>query len=214
MAVTIDRGAKQRIGGAGTATATRGRRWCLRFGMTASSWDGWAKHQSNPYVAIDYFFESSALVTVVSIYTCTGVRGYGHMYYVVMVPVLDSVFLGAGLRCAFWRWGPGVVKYKPYQAAVLPAGPCVLPVTYIGCLGPAATVPWHVRFHFLCAHAAMTFLMHQTDAARSVAGEQPAEPRTSIMKPFSRAAIYAMMFLDVLSDLALSRSLLTVVLPH
>ena len=74
------------------------------MGMSASSWDAWAKLHVNPYVAMSYFFVSAAPSSMAAAYMCTGVRGEGLMYYVVSVPlVFYTVAVTIALSC-FWRW--------------------------------------------------------------------------------------------------------------
>ena len=199
----------------GLASLTvRARGWCLRFGMTASSWEGWAEQHVNPFVAVGYFCGSAGMANAALAYICTGVRGDDQMFYVVIVPLVSFVVMGTAIDCSLWRWGPAFVNNKLYQAVVQLSTLCGLPLFYMGYLGPEATVPWHDRFHFLCAHAIFTFFIVQKCTAGAVPGEQPTEPRTSIMQPFCRSAIHALMMLDATSDLTLSRSLLTAVCPQ
>ena len=107
-------------------------------------------------------------------------------------------------------WGPIAANYKLFQAVGMLSVLCSLPMLYGATWGPDATVPWHDRFHFICAHAVMFFGLEACSAG-GVTGEYPAEPRTSIMQPLCRSAVCARMVFDALSDLALSRSLLAAV---
>ena len=54
----------------------------------------------------------------------------------------------------------------------------------------------------------------QYTSAGALPAEHPAEPRTSIREPVLRSVIHALMMIDALSDLALTRSLLEVVRSH
>ena len=192
----------------------RGIAWCRRLGMSSSAWDSWAGQHVNPYVAIGYFFSAAALTDAAAAYICTGIRGDDHMYYVVMVPLV--CFIGA-IICnhgIFWRWGPAAVHHKLYQPTQAFTSLCLLPLAYVGFLGSEASVPWHDQFYFLCIYSLFLFAMLQCASAGAVAGEHPAHPRTSIMEPFCRSALRALMLVDAISDLALSRSLVTAVCPQ
>ena len=183
--------------------------------MTASSWEGWAELHVNPFVAMGYFYGFAALERAAAVYICTGVRGDDHMFYVVIVPLVSFVVMGGtALDWFVWRRGPATVKHKLFQAFVVLSTLSSMPMLYVGNLGPEATVPWHDRFHILCATAIITFCGHQRCSAGLIPGEHPAEPRTSIMEPFCRSAIHALVVLDAVSDLALSRYLLTAVCPQ
>ena len=94
---------KTRHGVAKWGYNAQGRAWCRRLGMSASSWDGWAKLHVNPWVAMSYLFSSVVLGSSVIIYMCTGVRGEGHMYYVVLVPLSCDSALCIATTISFWR---------------------------------------------------------------------------------------------------------------
>lgn len=79
-------------------------------------------------------------------------------------------------------------------------------MTYVGYLGTEETVQWWAKFHFFCAQALLTFSLIQAYSAGALPGEQPAEPRTSVMETFRRPALRAPMLLDAVSGLALVRS--------
>ena len=136
----------------------RGRLRCLRFGMTASAWDGWTQQHFNPYVAMCYLFGSAGLANAAASYIITGVRGDDQMYYVVMISLVCLVALKTGLDCCLWRWGLAVVNHKLFRAVAVLAAICTLPKNYVGYLGPDATAPWHDRSHFMCVHAVFIFL--------------------------------------------------------
>ena len=179
--------------------------------MSASSWDGWAKLLVHPCVAMGYYFIFSAPSFMIAAYMCTGVRGEGHMYYVVLVPLVFYTFVSIASSICFWRWGPAVAHYKLYGSVAAFAILSTLPVTYVGYLGPGATMPWHNDFQWLVVSCLNVFSTLQVTSAGSVAGEHPAEPRTSIREPVLRSAVHAVMVLDAFSDLSLTRSLLRVV---
>ena len=181
------------------------------MGMCASSWDGWAKLHVNPGVAMGYYFASAAPICTISAYMCTGVRGEGHMYYVVLVPLVIYTVAGVAIIISFWRWGPGIVHHKHYQPFISVMALGMVPVTYVGYWGPVATVPWHNRLHWLVVSGVSTFSGLQYTSAGGLPGEHPAEPRTSIREPVLRSALHALLLLDAESDLALTRSLLEVV---
>ena len=181
------------------------------MGMCASSWDGWAKLHVNPGVAMGYYFASAAPICTISAYMCTGVRGEGHMYYVVSVPLVFYTVVLTALVICFWRWGPAVAHHKLYQPAVAFASLGIMPVTYAGYLGPNETMPWHNELHWLVVCCFNVIIGLQYTSAGGLPGEHPAEPRTSIREPVLRSAILALMMLDANSDVALTRSLLEVV---
>ena len=183
-----------------------GSAWCLRLGMSTVSWDGWAKLHVNPSVAIGYYYVSWFLATAISAYICTGIRGEELVQTVVLVSLVCYTATWAGMGCIFWRFGPSVAHNSLYQRVMALASLCLVPCTYVGFLGPDATVPWSDRFHFLCVNSLWTFVMLQNSAAGGVAGEHPAEPRTRIMEPFLRSAILTLMLVDAISDFALARS--------
>lgn len=205
---------KVRQGGAQWGHNAPGRAWCLRLGMSASSWDGWGKLHVNPCVAMGYYFSSFVLSSSTMAYMSTGVRGEGHMYYVVLVPLGCYTFVCIAGAISFWRWGPAVAHHKVYQHVTAFASLGIMPICYVGYLGPEATIPWHNNLHWLAVSCVSVFLLLQTTSAGGVPGEHPAEPRTSIREPVLRSSLHALVFLDALSDLALIRSLAKAVCSH
>ena len=203
---------KSQYGGA--ASRHDGRAWCRRFGMSASSWDAWAQLHVNPSVAIGYFFCSHVLYSSSSAYICTGVRGEGPMYFVVLIPFVFNTVGNVAIIVLFWRWGPTVAHHKVYQPVLAILGLCTMTLVYVAFIGPAATVPWNDRFHSDTAVYFGTFWQLQAGVAGFLPGEHPAEPRTSIREPFLRSALQALMAIDALTDLELSKSLMAAVCPH
>ena len=203
-----------RQGVAKRSCTERGRALCLRLGMSASSWHGWAELHVNPCIAIGYFMSSMALALGAIVSLCTGVRGEGHMYFVVLVPLGFEAVVGSAVAALFWRWGPVVAHHKLYQPVPAFLALCAMPVCYVAFLGPEATVPWHNSFYSLILLSALVFAMIQVAGAGLVPGEHPAEPRVSIREPVVRAALLALMMLDAFSDLALTRSFLNAVCSH
>ena len=210
----LDNESKVRHGAAKGGSSAWGRAWCLRLGMSASSWDGWAQLHVNPCVAIRYFFSSFVLYSSTAAYMCTGVRGEGHMYFVVVVPVASHTVLCLAIAVMFWRWGPTVALHKLYQPVPALLTLCLLPLAYATFLGPAATVPWHNSFHSISVVCFGSFWQLQLGAAGFLPGEHPAEPRTSIREPLLRNTVQALMSFDALTDLELSKSLLAAVCYH
>ena len=136
------------------------------------------------------------------------------MYYVVLVPlVFYSVVLTAA-SISFWRWGPAVAHYRLYQPALAVAAMSIMPMIYVGYLGPEAPVPWHNSLHWLVVSCITIFFGLQHLSAGGMPGEHPAEPRTSIRGPVLRSALQALMLIDAYSDLAVTRSLLLAVCCH
>ena len=189
----------------------QGRTLCLRLGMSASSWDGWGKMHDNPCVATGYFFPSVILASSTMAYLCTGVRGEGYMYYVVLVPAACDAVVTFAVAILFWRWGPAVAHHKLYQPVPAFLSSCVMPMAYVAFLGPEATMPWHNSFYCLAIITILVLSMLQAAGAGIVPGEHPAEPRTSIREPIVRSALQALLLLDAFSDLALIRSFLNAV---
>ena len=192
----------------------RGRAWCLRLGMSAGSWDGWAKMHANPLVAMCYFFLSYFLATSAMAYMCTGVRGEGYMYFVVLVTFGCDVVVNSAVLALFWRWGPAVVHHKLFPAGPVFLALCGMPMCYVAFVGSEATVPWNDSLHCLSIMCSVVVFMLQASAAGLVPGEHPAEPRTSIREPIIRAAMLTLLFLDAFSDLEVIRSLLMAVCSH
>ena len=154
------------------------------MGMTASSWEGWAELHVNPFVAMGYFYGFAALERAAAVYICTGVRGDDHMFYVVIVPLVSFVVMGGtALDWFVWRRGPATVKHKLFQAFVVLSTLSSMPMLYVGNLGPEATVPWHDRLQFLCAHAVFTFWIIQKCTAGAVPGEHPADQHHGAFLP-------------------------------
>ena len=183
------------------------------MGMTASSWEGWAEQHVNPHVAIAYFFVPNALAIATVAYLCTGIRGDDHMYYVVLVTLVVFVLFHTGTQFAFWRWGPNFAHSKVFQHVMVLTTVCSMPILYVGFLGPDSTVPWNDRLHYVSVHGLAIFFLLQGAASGGMAGEHPAEPRTSIWEPFCRSAVQALTLVDAASDFALTRSLLAAVCP-
>ena len=192
----------------------RFRAWCLLLGMSASSWDGWAKLHANPCVAICYFFPSVILESITAGYSCTGVRGEGHMYFAVLVPLACHTVVVIAVTICFWRWGPAVAHHKLYLPVLAFLALCTTPMCYVAFLGPEETVPWNNSFHNLAIVCFGLFWLLQAASAGLVPGEHPAEPRTSINGPVIRCALQALLLFDAFSDLALTRSLLAAVCSH
>ena len=192
----------------------RGRAWCLRLGMSAGSWDGWAKMHANPSVSMSYFFLSYSLATSAIAYMCTGVRGEGHMYFVVLVPFGCDVVVNSAVLALFWWWGVVIAHHKLYPAVPAFLALCAMPMCYVAFLGSETTVPWNNSFHCISIMCLVSFFMLRAAASGLVPGEHPAEPRTSIMEPIIRASTLTLLFLDAFSDLAVIRSLLVAVCSH
>ena len=127
------------------------------MGMCATSWDGWAKLHVNPCVAMGYYFVASVPACMIPAYLCTGVRGEGLLYDVILVPLAVYTAVGAAIIISVWRWGPGFMHHKLYQPVVAFASIGIVPVTYAGYLGPEATIPWHSRLHFLVVYCGIAF---------------------------------------------------------
>ena len=138
----------------------------------------------------------------------------GHMYYVVLVPLVFLTTVTTAVTICFWKWGPAVAHHKLYQHLSAFAALGSMPLAYVGYLGPEPTIPWHNNLHWLIVSGLNAVAQLQTASAGSVAGEHPAEPRTSVREPVLRSTVHALMLLDACSDLALSRSLLRVVRSH
>ena len=137
----------------------RGRAWCLRLGMSAGSWDGWAKLHMNPYVAMGYFFIFHALGTASAAYMCTGVCVDGLTYYVLLAPLLCFSVSWTVAGFAFWAWGPAIAHHKLYKPVMALGALMLLSIAYMGCLGPDDTVPWQNRFQSLCVSSVWIFVM-------------------------------------------------------
>ena len=151
---------------------------------------------------------------MIAAYMCTGVRGEGHMYFEVLVPLVFYTVVLTAASVSFWWWGPAVAHHRLYQPALAAATFCVMPMLYVGYLGPEVTVPWHNNLQWLVVCCMSIFFGLQHTSAGVMPGEHPAEPRTSIREPFLRSALQALMLLDALSDLAVTRSLLRAVCSH
>ena len=181
------------------------------MGMSATAWDGWAQLHVNPYVAMGYYFVSTTLMTVTAAYMGTGIQGEGHIYYVALVSLVFNIIVCTAATIAFWRWGPAVAHHKLSQPALAIAGLCLTPMFYVGYLGPEATIPWHNGLQWLLVSGLHIFFFLQSASAGGMPVEHPAEPRTGIMEPVLGSALHALMMVDALSDLCLTRSLVEVV---
>ena len=189
----------------------RGRAWCRWWGMSANSWDGSAMLHVNPYAAMRYYFLLAIPSSMLAAYMCTGARGEGHMYYVILVPVGFYTTACTSQTILFWRWGPTIVHHKLYKPFSAFAALGTMPLTYVGYLGPEATVPWHNDLHWLVVSCLNSIFTFQVTSAGGLATEHPAEPRTSIREPVLRSAVHALMFIDACTDLAVTRSFVRVV---
>ena len=94
---------KLRRGVAKWGCNARRRVLCLRLGMCASAWDGWAELHVNPCVAMGYFFLSLSVATIGMGYICTGIKGEGPMYFVVFAPLAFHTIADIGIAVLFWR---------------------------------------------------------------------------------------------------------------
>ena len=113
----------------------------------------------NPYGAMRYFFIFHALGNASAAYICTGIRGDGLTYYVLLASVLCFTVSWTVAGFAFWAWGPAVAHYKLYKPVMALGALMVLSITYMGCLGPDDTVPWQNRFQSLCVSSVWIFVM-------------------------------------------------------
>ena len=138
-------------------------------------------------------------------------EGRGSHVLYGLVPYCLGFCLYRSFSRPFWRLGPAVSHHTLYPPVPAFLALCGMPLCYAAFLGPEATVPWHNEFYSLILMSVVVFAMVQACAAGLVLGEHPAEPRTSIREPFLWASLLALMVLDALSDLALTRSFLTAV---
>ena len=136
------------------------------------------------------------------------------MYYAVSIPLVFYIFVSTVAIISIWRWGPVIVHHKLYQPVLTLGALGTMPLLYVGYLGPEATMPWHNNSQWLVVNGFNLFAVLQAAAAGGMPGEHPSEPRTSIREPFLRSALQALMLLDALSDLAVTRSLLRAVCSH
>lgn len=192
-------------------TRARGRAWCLRLGMTSSSWEGWAQMHVHPLVAMQFYFLPTIGVLLNGVYLFTGLSMDTNslLFYAVTLPHALSIPVGVVLNCAMFRFGPQVVFHRMYQPMVLFTVALGGPVWYVGYIGPQESVPWNNRFHFLVFGSAFMLLAHLSGAAGGIPGEHPAEPRTSICKPVLHATIQTLRLNDALTDLSLIAELVT-----
>ena len=188
----------------------RGRAWCLRFGMTASSWDGWAKMHVNPFVAMRFFFLSAACDVLTQAYVSTSLPMHRSMLlYVVTFPHLLQLVITLTVLCAMFRKGPQIVFHSMYPPVILLVVLLGLPACYLGYIGPLDTVPWNSRLKFSVVTSINLAFKHLSAAAGALPGEHPSEPRTSISKPVFRAFIQTFRVIDSITDLSLIGELLT-----
>ena len=166
-----------------TAYSAQGRLWCLRLGMTASSWDGWAKIHVNPLVAIRFFFLPTMGDILLRYYLFTSLPVNGSLlFYAVTLPHSINIAECVAGSCAMFRIGPQLVQHRMYPLGVVAAVSLALPVWYVGYIGPPGTVPWNNRFKLLVYGFVADLLAHLAGAAGWLPGEHPVEPRTSIRK--------------------------------
>ena len=182
----------------------RGRAWCLRLGMTASSWDGWAKMHVHPLVAMQFFFLSTMVDILSRSYMLTGLPMDGSLLcHAVTLPHNLNIAVCVAGTCAMFRVGPQVVFHRMFPLLVLATVSLALPLWYVGYIGPQDTVPWNNRFKFLVYGSVHNLFSHLAGAAGWLPGEHPVEPRTSIRKPVYSAIIKAMRLCDSLTDMSL-----------
>ena len=186
-----------------------GRAWCLRFGMTASSWHGWSKMHVNPFIAMRFCFLSAAGHTLTNVYIATSLpMPRSMLFYVATLPFLLHAVVMVALACAMFRLGPQVAFHRTFPLAWLSMALLPFPVWYLGYVGPQHTLPWNNPYQFLAASFLSLLFGHLTAAAGGISGEHPMEPRTSITKPAFRAVIQTVRATDILTDLSLIGELL------
>lgn len=189
----------------------RGRAWCLRCGMKASSWDGWAKMHVNPFIAMHlYFLPMLCEVFVLRFYVLTSLPMHSStLFYVMTLPYALHMIVGPAMCYAMFRVGPQVVFHRVYLLALLFVVLLSLPVAGVAYVGPLHIVPWNDRFHFLIVNSGSYLCVHLGAAAGGISGEHPSEPRTSIIQPIFRAVIQTIRLIDSLTDLSVIGELLT-----
>jgi hypothetical protein len=187
----------------------KGRAWCLRLGMTASSWDGWARLHVNPTIQMGVYFLTTGLYILSACYILTALPfNNSTQLYLVTVPFALHTFILFMATCLIWRLGPQFVQFKYYPILLLLILAGDLPMLYVGYIGPIVTVPWQNRLRFVCIHCIATVFLLSSAACGGVPGEHPVEPRTSIIPTLSGAVIQSLWASDSLTDLALITALL------
>ena len=182
----------------------RGRVWCLRLGMTASSWEGWAKMHVHPRVAIWFYFFAAMGDILTRAYFFTGLPMHKSMgFYAVTLPQVLGITVAVAAPCLMFRLGPQIVFHRMYGLVSLCPVFTSLPLAYVGFIGALDTVPWNNRFKFHLVTLAGALFTHLHAAAGAHPGEYPVEPRTSIRKPVYRVIIQTLRVTDAMTDLSL-----------
>lgn len=153
-----------------------------------------------------YGFEAGQLA--VSIYILSALPINQSVYcYIVTIPWMVNIVYCSVLDLALWRWGPVVVHHKVYPVFYLLSVALFMPLVCVAYLGPLSSVPWNNRLHFVFANGVGNFCFIQTGTTKTPR-EHPKVPRSSLLQPFSRAAINTMLIMDAWTDLTLVRSFL------
>ena len=77
------------------------------MGMTASSWDGWAKMHVNPFLAMRFYFLPVMGKILARVYLFTGLpMNMSLLFYVVTLPQTLNIALTVAVNCVVFRFGP------------------------------------------------------------------------------------------------------------
>lgn len=190
-----------------------GMSWHRRFGITDSAWDGWGQIHVQPSTAMGHFYVSEAGFNLAGSCLVSGVP-INRLWNMVAVPLMLTIITNVVIDVAFWRLGPNFVRTKAYALCIMVNFVGTFPLVYAGYLASLSWVPWNNRLHFVCVHAVMIFFANQSATAGKIVGEQPQEPRTTIMHPFLRATLRTLHFVDGLTDLSMILTFIEAVCPN
>lgn len=152
-------------------------------GMVSQLWydkgcmEGMERNAHQPVVAIPHCYASEIGLHVLSVCTVTGMHLENSLnFWLVTLPLIMFTLVCFATDIGFWKRGPDFVNVKLYPPLLLTLAVLVLPVLYVGYLGPISAVPWNNSVLLMCVNLAAIWMYAQT----GLAGNRGSPRRTKV----------------------------------